>query len=154
MSDIKYIIKYKYLAYLIGNPMNAYYLAEFSNHPDIISLKLSEIYEKAHAYLFDNISDVITKFNKMHIRFQGTYDMDSCIIFRISLKNKLVENLGTVREIIFTDMPLLFDKANNLEKEINKLKSENEMLKTMIYYQPGGEGEKDSRSHFESLVKN
>jgi len=111
--------------------------------------KLNTIYhDPKNSYTFNNIRDALAYY-KSHVGY-GYLFKNGGFIFKISLEYDSVENLGdyyTVRRNLCS----LHDKVESLENEIHALKSENEILKTMIHYQPDGDGAKECQQHFSSL---
>jgi len=165
MSDYKYIIIN--CEYDINGIQNAYITNRIENGTGNIILdkidvsdsivicldgiinecrsKLNTIYhDPKNSYTFNNIRDAVAYY-RSHARYGG-------FIFKISLKYDSVENLGDYYTVC-RNLCSLHDKVERLENEIHALKSENESLKTMIHYQPGGDGAKKCKEHFESLCK-
>ena len=74
-------------------------------------------------------------------------------ICRISLTNNTVEEIGSLRDIYDKYIDDCIEDMKQLRKANELLKSENETLKTMLHYQPDGDGAKECKEHFESLCE-
>lgn len=138
---------------LLDTEINRYNMAcELDFLPDLIAdckSRLVEIYLDSHLYTFNDI--------KIALRYYsdeagwGYLDKKEDLIFKISLKECSVENLGNYYEVR-DYLCSLMEKVNNLENENKKLRFKNGILKAMLHYQPGGEGEEECKQHFRTML--
>jgi len=69
-------------------------------------------------------------------------------------KYKILREFIVENDVLFDESPYnVLMETDHLFNEIEKLKQENEKLKTELLYQPGGQGMLDAKSNFESLSK-
>lgn len=164
MSDSRYLIYisslgygYNVYLYIVRRNFAEYSLGkvtEYESEKDILRSELTRMYHNACEILYDNISDMVNNMGGVYFTIHYLSHQKDAVykIAKVSLENKSVEILGTVEHMLFKHFPSLYDKTFVLENEIQNLKSEIETLKTMIHYQPGGEGEQEAKQHFQTML--
>ena len=107
--------------------------------------------------LFDNLSELSSHItNKDNIYKNEIHDIPlpgSGIQFNwYKLQNEFIDVISAVE--VTKKLVTLDETIKHLETENKSIKAENEKLKLALYYQPGGEGEKECKKHFTELQFN